>query len=172
MEIAGRLTGGMVSKVNEWVIHARRFFEIVLMLSLVAFAASAVWDRSPPFKVLRHDTIHVHAGTVARIDVAVWRDMDRHCDATLDRYIFDADHRRFDLLGGAKFSDSLIREFEAKTPGRLSIGVPIPPLRVGDSGIAPGPALLVSALEYSCTKGQTYLWPIQVKSEIRLFIEP
>ena len=161
----------MATKLTDWL---QRFLWIaqLVFISVAVFVTASALDRAPPFAVLTHKPIVVRAGTMGAINVPVWRDLDRHCDATLDRYIFDATGRRFDVLSGVNYPDSLIRKIAADSPGRLVLGVPFPPLQTnGDGGIVPGPARLVSQLLYVCNKGH-YIWPIQVQAEINIIIAP
>jgi hypothetical protein len=129
-------------------------------------------DRVPPFVLLPHAPIVVHAGEWAILDVPVRRDFSRHCDVTYSRYIYDSPPSRFDLVAGAEMSDEDIRDMDRRTPGRLVIKTLIPPLEVeGHPGIALGPADLVTSLSYVCNKAHI-LAPIRMTTRIPLIVVP
>ena len=132
-------------------------------------------DRAPPFEILPHLPIKVHAGEWAQLVVPVRRDVSRNCSASWDRYIFPSQrgnsvNGRFDLGSGSMGPDG-IRDLQERLPNQLAINVLIPPLAgPGRAGITEGPAEFISELEYVCNPTHR-LKPIQVRTTIHLEIE-
>ena len=123
---------------------------IVGFLALVWFAA----DREPPFTVLRVWPASAAPGEEITIHVDVKRQIDRNCSARMSRSIFYSTQERTDL-GTAHFSAQTIAAMERATPGRLHVNFVVP------KGADPGPAALVSSLEYVCNA--THRWvPIEM----------
>jgi hypothetical protein len=154
----------MAVMISEWLARSLIIAQgtILLMLGIFVWQIS---DRAPPFEIMPHAPIQVRAGEWAELRVPVKRDLSRHCDATLDRYIFDANNKRFDIGSNLAFSDAMIRRLESQTPGELLMVLQMPP------AISPGPARLVSALDYRCNKAHQ-LWPISIQHDIHLDIVP
>lgn len=174
METTHHLAALMVvaSKITHWLQHFLWVAWLVIFAAAAVFIASALVYRSAPFAVLPHEPIPVRAGSLARINVPVWRDLDRHCDAQMNRNFFDSENSRHEDIKNAYYTDAFIREQEMITPGRLVISIRVPEIKskINPGGIAPGPAALVAWIGYGCTKGQRYLWPIQVRTEVSLII--
>ena len=159
----------MGTKLNDWVAHTANVAVLLAILLWSAIMATAL-DRERPFIILPHDPVTIKAGTYVVIDLPVWRDLTRRCDAKLDRYLFDGAGARFDLTTGAHFSDATIRSFP---PGRLVIKFDAPPLMsdANNGGMVPGAGRIVADLRYYCTKGHIF-WPISVQAVIPIVIEP
>jgi hypothetical protein len=159
-------------RATDTLKSVRVYLEIFLLLVAAGIGITAL-DREEPFTMLPHDRITVKAGQYAAIDVPVRRDLSRHCDATLDRYLYDSSEHRSVLDTDAFLSDATIREQEALAPGRLKIRIPIPPIKSPEyrGGVNPGPARMMSEVSYSCSKGHR-LWPITMRTEVLLYIVP
>jgi hypothetical protein len=134
-----------------------------LFAALIIVAAQAL-DRKPPFSVLHVFPAHARPGDQITIHAEVWRDSGRSCAVTMGRSVFDAARVRFDFPV-ASFSATAIGAMETRTPGLMAVSFVIPP------GAAPGPAELVSALEYRCNQAHT-LWPIEVTTHVPFTILP
>lgn len=162
----------MATKLNDWLIRFVWVAQVLFVVIVVGVIASAL-DRKPPFSVQEHPVIEARAGEMVSIDVPVTRDMDRHCDAEVDRYLFDSKGARFDLASGLFASDAMIRQIEAKTPGRLKFSLQLPPVASTENpaGIALGDAKFVNELRYVCSKGHRF-WPINVHAEILIRVLP
>ena len=144
---------------------------IALVATTVTGLAVGALDRREPFAILPHEPILVQAGQWASLNVPVYRDMSRQCDASYTRLLFDSAEHRVDL-GTGYVPWEQIAALEKRTPGRLLITVPIPPIDTpGLRGIQPGPARLATPLEYVCNKGHV-LWPVKVQANIFLDIQP
>lgn len=144
---------------------------IVIILAALVFAWNLA-DREPPFSVLSHDPVPVRAGKWNEIDVPVWRDLSRHCDATLSRFIIDSAGNGFEMSSDRTVTDQFIRTIEQTNPGRLRIALLLPPPRTSQThGIASGPARLVTVLAYACNPSHS-IWPIKVTATIWMRVEP
>lgn len=175
MEATYHLGGGalsMATKLNDWLIRFVWVAQIMFVVIVVGVIASAM-DRKPPFSIQEHPLIEARAVELVSVDVPVTRDLSRHCDAEIDRYLFDSAGARFDLASGLFASDAMIRQIEEKTPGRLRFSLQLPPAATAENpaGIAPGDARFVNELRYVCSKGHRF-WPINVHTEIVIRVLP
>ena len=130
METSHNLGSGlliMAKSLTDWMIRFIWIAQLMFAFLVVGVLASAL-DRDPPITVYPHPSINAQAGHWVAIDVAVARDLTRHCDAEFDRFLFDSHGKRFDLGIGATVSDQMIRQMELRTPGRMKINMLMPPL--------------------------------------------
>lgn len=162
----------MVKKLDDVVARFSNLLTILAVAAALAILATAL-DRRPPFKVIPHHPSIIKAGSYTTLDVPVWRDMSRDCDAQYSRYLFDASNARVNIDANAYASADTIRKMEANSPGRLIIKFPVPPLRSvkDDGGVITGLGSVDVDLLYYCTKGH-YLWPIAVNLSIPVLIVP
>jgi hypothetical protein len=169
MEMAAGTRGvNMGRQLNNWVINAAHWLQILAVVMVAAVLLTAL-DREPPFRILQHEPVRIRAGTQAYVDVPVWRDRTRTCNAEYDRYLFDSTGTRFDLTTGAYASDALIRSLPQ---GRLMFSFYVPQQRTDStSGLALGPGAIVTPLRYYCTKGH-HFWPLEITTTIPVLIEP
>lgn len=162
----------MAAKLNDWLIRFVWIAQLSFAMIVGGVVLSAL-DREPPFSIEQHDPISAKAGNWVAIDVPVTRDLTRRCDVEFDRYLFDSKGRRFDLGVGATASDKMIRQIEARSPGRMQINMQVPPVATPENpgGVRPGAAEMVTELRYVCNKGHR-IWPINVQTKVALLIEP
>lgn len=134
-----------------------------LFAALLIVAAQAL-DRKPPFAMIHVFPAQASPGEKITIHAQVWRDGSRSCAVTMGRSVFDSERVRFDFPVTA-FSARTIGAMEERTPGRMAVSFVVP------DGAAPGPAELVSALEYRCNQAHT-IWPIEVTTHVPFTILP
>ena len=135
----------------------------ILLLAFAVGAGQAA-DRAPPSRVVRVEPAFARPGDVVVIKAKVWRDKSRNCSAVMSRSIFDASQTRFDYPV-AKFSDHVIDKMESSTPGQLRVAL------VVSEHAAPGPADLVSVLDYRCNRVHAF-WPIEVTTHMPFEVLP
>lgn len=136
---------------------------IVLVLAIIISVAQLM-DRKPPFEILHVEPAFARAGEAVTLRADVWRDTERRCNATMSRYVFDANGARWDYPV-SMFPASLISSMAQQTPGELKVAIVIP------AGAASGQADLVSVLSYQCNRAHV-LWPIEVTTHIPFTILP
>lgn len=166
----------MTSRLTDLMVRGLYLGQI-LLVALAAITVAGllvgVSDRKPPFAILAHEPVLVQAGQWASLNVPVYRDLERKCDASYSRFIYDADNSRVDLGIGFKPWEEILAD-DKRTPGRLLVTIPVPPIEAPGvkGGIKPGPGRLATDLEYTCNKGHAYLYPIKVHTDILLDIQP
>jgi len=116
----------------------------VLLGLSVAGLVGMISDSAPPFKMTGYVASVPHRGELLRVDVAVHRDLARECSVQFSRHIFDASGVRWDVLATTTMTAQALAQLDAEAPGHLRLAVPVPP------GAAPGPAKLVTPLQYEC----------------------
>ena len=142
----------------------------ILFISLLAITGIGllvgVMDRQPPFKMLAHERIAVCAGTLAKLEVPVFRDLSRPCDVSYQRFLYDSNESRVDLPAVSMPFEEVVK-LEKACPGCLRIQVPIPPIAASGvyGGVAPGHGRVAADLEYTCNKGHL-LHPIKLHTDI------
>lgn len=166
----------MTQKLTALMVRGLRAGNIIFV-TLAALTGALIvvgaFDRRPPFAVLPHEPVLVQAGQWASLNVPVYRDLERKCDAVYSRFLFDSANSRTDLSTGFVPWEQ-IAAMDARTPGRLLVNIPVPPLAASGvkGGVQPGPGRLATDLEYTCNKGHAYLYPIKVHTDILLDIQP
>lgn len=142
-----------------WIAYA---LLLATVISVAVFAA----DRDAPFAVLSVEPAFAKPGDVVMLRARVYRDSSRECSAVFSRYVFDASGARHDDPSSpASASAAMIEGMEKRSPGRLTLALTVP------DKAAPGPATLVSSLEYRCNKIHR-LWPIEVTTEMPFTVLP
>jgi hypothetical protein len=165
----------MATRLTDLMVRGLIFGQ-VLLIALVATTVLGLTvgalDRRAPFAVLPHEPVLVQAGHWSSISVPVYRDLSRRCDASYSRFLFDSANSRVDLSSGFVPWEQ-IQAMDDRTPGRLLITIPVPPIEAPGvkGGIKPGPGRLASDLEYVCNKGHV-LFPVKVHTDILLDIQP
>lgn len=124
---------------------------------LAVGAASAAWqasDREPPVTLISVMPAAARPGEPITIVAKVRRDKTRACAVDVSRYVLAADDAMYDM-GNSTRSAQLIKDLERRSPGMLRLRFVVP------LGAQPGPAELVSVLEYRCNTVHRY-WPIEL----------
>ena len=147
----------LVFAATSWVANC------IIILGLLAVVYFA-FDRAPPYSVLSVEPASARPGEMVKLRMHVRSDVSRQCSADLSRFVFDALNARY-FLDHAQLSAELIAKMEARTPGIREIAIMVP------SSAAPGPARMVSSLEYECNRVHS-LWPIRVTTEAPFTILP
>lgn len=150
-------------RLDEIVESLMWLFRTIIVAGLLAIVWYAM-DREPPFAVVDSPQTFASPGGWLRVTADVRRDVKRNCEAEFTRYIFDSRATRYDL-GHAVASPQMISQMEKQSPGKLKVAVLVP------AGAEPGPARLVTVLEYRCNKVHNF-WPISVTTEIPFEIVP
>lgn len=129
--------------------------------ALAGVAQIVVWalDRRPPFEVVSYEPAIAVPGQSVALTLVVRRDARRDCAVTWTRWIYDGRNVRIDLEGQQQMSAASVAQLELRSPGRLTLWVPIP------SSAFPGGAELVTDLDYACNPIQ-HLWPINVVTRV------
>lgn len=143
---------------------------LVAWLIILSSAVQCIFwalDREPPFKLLSYTATAARAGDSLKLDSQVWRDETRKCRIDYTRYIYDSTKREAPLPSAPSVSAAQRDEFALNSPGWRRELVPIP------EGLAPGPAVIRSTLNYYCNPLQEWwTWPIVVQTEYQLPILP
>lgn len=142
---------------------------LFLLIIAVCVMQVAVWvfDTAPPFKLLSYTATEARAGQSTLVEATVWRALDRNCSVVFSRHMFDARGVRFDLSGSQIMSADALRALDRISPGKLRLNAVVP------SVAAPGPALMVTVLEYRCNPWQEALGkPIRVEMTTTFVITP
>jgi hypothetical protein len=138
-----------------------------IISGLIIAAGIAAWalDRHPPFDVLSSNPASVRRGEAVMLTAQTRRDVHRHCSATFARYLYLSNGHRIDLEGDQSISADQIEDLERRAPGRLLVVAVVP------SWAPPGPAMLVTNLQYTCNPLHR-LWPIPVTTTIPFEVLP
>lgn len=134
---------------------------IIAAIVIVAVQAS---DREPPFELLRVEPAFARPGETVTIYADVWRDHSRACALDVYRSMYDVRGVRWDYPA-AHFTAQAIAINEARMPGRMAPTFPVP------LSAAPGPAEVVTGLEYRCNKTHA-LWPIELTHKLPFTVLP
>ena len=166
------MVSGLVSKVPRpesrfWTVAERtRWVPLLLLVGVLAQCTSWLLDRSPPFAVLSYTAYPAKAGGVLEIHADVRRDLDRDCYVQMSSSIFDSTGVRWDFGTTQTVSPQGIRDLDAKTPGKLISKVKLP------TGMAPGPASLLSSMVYQCNPLHDLFRPISVDTRFDFEVMP
>lgn len=112
-------------------------------------------DRTPPIKLLSSIDSQALPGSYIVIHAKVKRDLTRHCAVDYSRYMYDGAGVRYDLQGTTTLTEEAIQLTDKITPDALRLGFVVP------QSAHPGPASLVSVLEYRCNPLHR-IWPIEM----------
>ena len=148
----------MVLKRSAWLAW-------VLIAGSMASLSYMVLDSSPPFKALGYTVNKPRAGELLRADVLVARDLGRECSVEFSRHLFDSRGTRWEVQPQTNMPSAAIRQLEDQAPGHLKLAIAVP------SGMAPGPARLVTPLEYACNPWHA-VRPIVVMMTIEFEVSP
>ncbi len=152
----GKLTRGLERSIAvAWVL-------IALSAAVVIYWA---FDRSPPFVMLDYTAFNGRRGETVLVAANVDRNLERNCSVTFSRYLFDAKGVRSDLSGIQYMTASALAQMERDNPSKLLLSVKLP------DNVQPGPAKLVTSLEYVCNPIQR-IWPLDVLMEMNLVVLP
>lgn len=147
----------LIFAATSWLAN---FIIIFALLAVVFFAL----DREPPYALISVEPAAARPGDVVKLRMTVRSDVSRQCSADLSRFVFDAMNARY-FIDHAQLSSSLIAGMESRTPGIREIAITVP------TSATPGPARMVSALEYQCNRAHS-IWPIEVTTEAPFTILP
>ena len=155
----------MMLRVNNVVQRLVWLWRIVLVICAVPVLYWAL-DRSPPFELISAQTNSPRPGEIMYVDARVRRDIHRECTAEFSRYLFDRNGSRHEAQGPQLMTAQAIREMDAANPGVLRVQMQIP------FGFPPGPAKMVTVLQYRCNPLQDLFRPINVQMSIPLEVLP
>ena len=144
---------------------------LVLLPWLVIVLLSAqilVWmaDRHPPFEMLSATVNAPRPGEILRLDARVRRDLGRDCAVEFSRYLFDRYSTRYEGAGPQLMTAQGIRDMDAGYPGGLRVNMLVP------VGFPPGPARMVTLLQYRCNPLQDIMRPIEVVMTVPFEVMP
>jgi hypothetical protein len=134
-----------------------------LMAALLIVLVQAA-DRRPPFELLGTEPAAGRPGEFVTIYARVRREIPRECSVSVHRSLHDAAGKRWDFPE-ARFTALGIAQSESRTPGRMAPTFLIP------SSASPGPAEVVTSLQYRCNKTHA-IWPIELTHTLPLTILP
>ena len=154
----------MMTLATNIVFRLQWLWRAILIGCLIQVGFWAV-DRSSPFRLISYTTTSAPPGGSALVVAKVRRDLARDCSVVFSRHMFDASGARFDIVAGQAMSGYALRLMDALTPGELRLRVDVP------ASAVPGPAHLVSALEYSCNPFHRAFAPIEVVMGLQFVIE-
>jgi hypothetical protein len=140
-------------------------FAWLLIAAVAGVLLFWAFDRSPPFELKDYTVFNGRRGETLLVSATVHRAVDRSCSVTFSRYLFDAKGVRTDLSGIQYMTASALEQMNRVNPDRLLLNVKVP------DSVQPGPAKLVTSLEYVCNPIQR-LWPIDVLLEMNLVVLP
>lgn len=155
----------MVYRMTKVLQRAEWFFSLVLVLCAVPVLYWSL-DRSPPFALLSAQVNSPRPGGILYVDARVRRDLDRECSVEFSRYLFDRNGSRHEAGGPQLMTPQAIRAMDAAAPGILRVTMQIP------IGFPPGPAEMVTVLQYRCNPIQDLFRPIGVQMTIPLEVLP
>jgi hypothetical protein len=158
------------SRVTTWFKRLDRVLSryhwvpsLIILIALIIVGVQAA-DREPPFRLLRVEPAFARPGDIVTIHADVWRDPHRRCAVDVARSMYDSLGKRSDYPV-AYFSAEAVALNEASFPGRMS-----PSLLVPDTA-TPGPAVVVSSLQFRCNRTQT-LWTIEASHKLPFTVLP
>lgn len=150
-------------RLTTWL---ERYIFVSWAIIAVCATAGAWWafDRSPPFLLGSYTVYDAAPGQTMFINANVKRDLSRECSTRFSRYLY-SNGVRHEISGSQYMSAAAIADMDKQMPDALRMAVRIPP------DIVPGPATLVTALEYTCNPLHQ-VWPIDVLMRMNVRILP
>ncbi len=155
----------MMYRATEVIQRLEWLWRIVLVLCA---GPVLYWtlDRAPPFALISAQTNSPRPGEVLYVDAQVRRDIHRECTAEFSRYLFDRIGSRHEAQGPQLMTAQSIREMDALAPGVLRVQMQVP------LSFPPGPARMVTVLQYRCNPIQDLFRPIGVQMTIPFEVLP
>lgn len=147
------------------ILHRSAWLAWALLAASALSFGYMVFDSRPPFELRGYTVSKSHAGELLRVDASVKRDLARGCSVAFSRHIFDSVGTRWDVQGQTNMPATALSQLDQQAPGKLRLAVPLP------LGIAPGPARLVTPLEYKCNPWHA-VQPIVVVMTIEFEVVP
>lgn len=145
------------------ILHRSIIFAWLIIAGVAMVLATWAIDRSPPFKLLSYSVFNGRPGDSVLMIATVKRDLNKACSVTFSRYLFDHKGVRTDLSGIQYMTASALSQMDKANPNKLLLAIKLP------VDIAPGPAKLVTSLEYVCNPIQR-IWPLDVLLEMDMEI--
>jgi hypothetical protein len=143
-----------MTKMTEYM-HRMLILPILVLVYVALQITIWSFDRHPPFEILSSDLAAATPGRALFISATVRRDIARKCSASYSRTIIDSNSFRYDIPGTQSASSRLIKQLDSMHTGRMSVSIVLP------DEISPGPATLVTSLEYVCNPIHR-VFPIEV----------
>lgn len=142
---------------------------VVIILTTVSVVAQvSVWmlDTRKPFELLSYTVNQVKAGGLLRVDGKVRRDLDRECSLRGARYIMDSQGARYDFGSSIVMTAEALRIMDKLSAGEIHQVHQLP------AYIAPGPASMITTMQYVCNPLHELFRPIAVDMRIDFEVLP
>ena len=162
------LVKSMMRILNRAIIYlsiVRPIAEITVVVGLAMMAYFLMFDREAPFAVLGVEPAEAKPGEWVSVTAHVKRDLKRKCSVDFSRNIIDKSGLMYVLQSRSSASDDMIRQMDARKPGKLVLSFLVPPTA------SYGEADIVSVLEYQCNPMQRWR-PIEMTTVIPFTILP
>ena len=140
-----------MAAVTDWA--SRKILQL-LLIAFGAWGAVALivlaWalDTDPPFRLVGYTMGAGYAGGTAKIDADVKRDLARKCDVVYSRRLVDSQGYIYTIEPSTSVSAEALEQQDARSPDKLLYAIRIP------LNASPGPAEILTPLEYSCNLWQ------------------
>ena len=151
--------------MNKVTGQLARWIWLPIVVLIAGLAQIGYWamQRDPPIIYIGNPVVESSDDDIIRLSFDVRR--LRSCDAELTRWLFDADHFRFDFHD-RNWTAEEINQLQRLNRDKVRVILPIP------KGARRGTMIYGIRILYFCEPLSRYIWPIEVSYDVPFFIPP